>query len=73
MEGSYRKCIGGLSTAQRKTVRDGKNLHQYPLYAPKNGARMSTPYEIGVLPRYFTTKNPSPPDVTTTIPDLKNG
>ena len=31
------------------------------------------PHEIGVLPRYLTTKNPSPPEVTTTLPDLKNG
>ena len=37
------------------------------------GTTHPTGQEIGVLPRYFTTKNPSPPEVTTTIPDWKKG
>ena len=59
--------------AQQKTLRDlpfkGRNI---PL---RNNIRCAVfpPHEIGVLDRYLTTKNPSPPDVTTTIPDLKNG
>lgn len=36
-------------------------------------ASLGGPYETGLLPLYRTTKNPSPPDVTTTIPDLKKG
>ena len=36
------------------------------------GVGRLTPYEIGVA-LFFTMNSPSPIDVTTTMPDLKNG
>lgn len=33
----------------------------------------TSPYEIGARPLFFTMNSPSPIDVTTTMPDLKNG
>lgn len=44
-----------------------------PLLRTKKRCAPTVPYETGLLPRYLTTNSPSPPEVTTTIPDLKNG
>ena len=50
------------------------NLSRYnPLRTKIRCALAQSLHEIGVLDRYLTTKNPSRPDVTTTIPDLKKG